>query len=185
MKKFKISFLLVLLLSAALPQRAVAQSRPRSRPTSVESSSYDSTLRYDISAGSGRYNDETYSEITAGLNWGFSEWWTWRNALFHRFGTVTDSISGLDTSLRLGNSFVTDGGGLGFNFFAGPGYRFASSDASAVFGEAGFGFKVAGIYLGVGLKSLYYARTRLDSAGNELPKNDNMFFLVLAGGGAL
>lgn len=143
-----------------------------------------SDFHYDVSAGSGRYNDVSYAEITGGLNWNFADWWTWRNAVFHRFGSDIDSVTGLDTSLRLGNGFITDGGTFGFDFYVGPGLRFADNKGNAVFGEAGLGFKVAGIYLGVGAKSLYYTQTRINSSGTELPKNDTQVYLVLAGGGS-
>ena len=143
-----------------------------------------SDFHYDVSAGSGRYNEVSYAEITAGLNWQFADWWTWRNAIFHRFGSDIDSITGLDTSLRLGNAFSSAGGSFGIDFYVGPGLRFASSNANAVFAEAGVGFKVAGIYLGVGMKSLYYTQPRVSSQGVDLPKNDTQVYLVLAGGGS-
>lgn len=145
---------------------------------------FASDLQYDVSAGSGRYNDVSYAEITGGLNWLVSDWWTWRNAIFHRFGSDVDSVTGLDTSLRLGNAFATKGGTFGIDFYAGPGLRFASSNANAIFGEAGVGFKLAGIYLGLGMKSLYYTQTRVNSLGTELSKNDTQIYLVLAGGGS-
>ena len=148
------------------------------------SPAWASDFQYDVSAGSGRYNDVSYAEITGGLNWQFSDWWTWRNAIFHRFGSDVDSSTGIDTSLRLGNAFATEGGSFGVDFYVGPGLRFASSNSNAFFGEAGLGFKLAGIYLGVGLKSLYYTQTRTNSLGTELPKNDNQVYLVLAGGGS-
>ncbi len=143
-----------------------------------------SDFHYDLSAGSGRYNDVSYAEITAGLNWQFDEWWTWRNAIFHRFGSNMDSITGLDTSVRLGNSFGTKGGDFGVDFYVGPGLRFASSNSNAVFGEAGVGFKIVGIYLGIGMKSLYYTQPRVSSSGADLSKNDTQVYLVLAGGGS-
>lgn len=148
------------------------------------SSALASDFHYDLSAGSGRYNDVSYAEVTAGLNWQFSEWWTWRNAVFHRFGSDIDSITGLDTSVRLGNAFGTKGGDFGVDFYVGPGLRFASSNANAVFGEAGVGFKIVGLYLGVGMKSLYYTQPRVSSSGIDLPKNDTQVYLVLAGGGS-
>lgn len=141
-------------------------------------------FQYDLSAGSGRYNNVSYAEITGGLNWNFTDWWTWRNAIFHRFGSDMDSVTGLDTSLRLGNAFATEGGDFGIDFYAGPGLRFANSNGNALFAELGVGFKLAGIYLGVGAKSLYYTQTRLSSLGTDLPKNDTQVYLVLAGGGS-
>ena len=141
-------------------------------------------FNYDLSAASGRYNDVSYSEINVGLNWNFTDWWTWRNALFYRFGTSIDSTTGLDTSLRFGNYFATDSGTFGFDFFVGPGLRFANNNSNAIFGEAGVGFKVAGIYLGMGAKSLYYTQTRMTTSGSELPKNDTQVFLIFGGGGS-
>lgn len=143
-----------------------------------------SDFKYDVSASSGKYNDTTYTEINLGLNWQLSDWLVWRNAAFNRFGSGTNSITGLDTSLRVGSDVSSDDGTFGMEFFVGPGYRFASNDASAFFAEAGLGFKVAGIYLGVGAKSLQYVKTRQES-GVDLPKSDTQVFIVLGGGGSL
>jgi hypothetical protein len=143
-----------------------------------------SSFKYDISASSGTYNGAQYTEINLGLNWQLSDWLVWRNAAFNRFGSGMNSITGLDTSMRIGNNVASDDGGLGMEFFIGPGYRFASNDASALFAEAGLGFKIAGIYLGVGAKSLQYVKTR-EEDGRELPKGDTQIFFVIGGGGSL
>lgn len=180
--KFILLFLSIVFVTVAEAQKAPPKNY---RPPKVAAPSKETSLRYDISAASGRYNDANYTEINVGLNWQLSDWWIWRNAAFHRFGTGVESLTGLDTSLRVGNSFATDGGGLGMDFFVGPGYRFATANANALFGEAGVGFKLGGIYLGVGAKSLYYVQTRTDSSGSEISRTDNQVFLIIAGGGVL
>jgi hypothetical protein len=145
-----------------------------------------SSLSYDINAGSGTYNNVSYSEINLGLNWMVADWLNWRNALFARLPSTGDSISGLDSSLRLQGQALSEGGTFGLSGFIGPGVRFASRDANAAFAEAGLMFKLGGISLGAGVKSLYYYKARQDSVTNaELPRNDNQFFIVLGGSGSL
>lgn len=181
----KVIFLILILLSTDIwAQRRSTPRVPKMPTTQSPEGGY--ALTYDISASSGSYNEANYTEINLGLNWRFSDWWVWRNAAFHRFGSGVDSVTGIDTSLRLGSEVTTDGGGLGVNFYVGPGLRFASPNSNnAAFGEAGLGFRLGGLYIGVGGKSLYYLQAREDSLGRALSKNDTQVFIVLAGGGAL
>lgn len=141
-------------------------------------------LTYDLSLSVGSYNNLSYTEANLGLNWSMQDWLVWRNALFSRFGSGFDTVTGLDTSLRAVQDFRTDSGLFGVDFFAGPGLRFASPNSNAAFAEAGIGFKLGGLYLGGGVKRLYYVSDRKDSLGNSLDKNDTLFFIVLSGGGA-
>jgi hypothetical protein len=181
MKNLFLGSLILCLASQALAQRRYSPSDVPKMPRMSAPSG--SGWKYDVSASTGKYNDATYSEINLGLSYQISDWWLWRNAAFQRFGTGSNSVTGLDTSLRLGNQIKNADGTSGLDFFIGPGYRFASNDASALFAEGGLGFKFLGIYLGVGLKSLQYVKTREDD-GRELPKSDTQLFLVLGGGGA-
>lgn len=146
---------------------------------------YHPTLSYDLSGSSGTYGDLTYSEIQLGLNWYVVDWLNWRNSVFTRFGSKIDTVTGIDTALLATTEAFTEGGGLGIRAFAGPGYRIANRDNSAVFGEAGLVFALGGLHLGVGLKSLYYNSPRVDSNGYVYPKNDNQIFLIIGGGGVL
>ncbi len=139
-------------------------------------------LRYDVSGSSGTYNGTTYSEINLGLNYFISEWWVWRNSLFQRFSSG-DTVSGLDSSIRFGNRMDSNTG-MALDFFIGPGVRLASHSANAAFAEAGIGFKLGGIYLGVGYKYMeYFAPAEV--AGITLPKSDSQLFFVVGGGGNL
>lgn len=142
------------------------------------------TLTYDLSLSAGTYNKLSYTEANLGLNWSIHDWLVWRNALFSRFGSGFDTVAGLDTSIRAVQDFRSDSGVFGLDFFAGPGLRFASPNSNAAFAEAGIGFKLGGLYLGGGIKSLYYVSERKDSLGNTLDKNDTLFFIILSGGGA-
>lgn len=146
----------------------------------------DSTLTYDLSASFGTYNEKSYNEVTLGLNWFVVDWLNWRNSLFSRFGSGLDTVTGLDSSARFQGSLETDGGGLGIHAFVGPGVRLASQNYNAVFGEAGLIFKLGGLRIGGGIKSLYYLADRKDSATDlTLPKNDNQVFIILSGSGSL
>lgn len=175
MKKI-ILILLAPLFFVALPARAERGRQPASSA---------SDLSYDITFSVGTYDKEQYSEVNLGLNWYLQNWLIWRNALFSRFGSNIDSVTGLDTSMRFAQNFRSSSGTFGLDMFAGPGLRFASQNSNAVFGEAGLAFKLGGLYIGGGLKSLYYMNERKDSAGNSIPRNDNLFFIILAGGGTL
>ncbi len=150
------------------------------------SSSGGSNVTYDLSASFGTYNEKSYNEVTLGLNWFVADWLNWRNSLFSRFGSGLDTVSGLDSSARFQGGLETDGGSFGLHAFAGPGVRLASQNYNAVFGEAGLIFKLGGLRIGGGIKSLYYLADRKDSTTNlVLPKNDNQVFIILSGSGSL
>lgn len=151
----------------------------------VSSSSSDSKFTYDVSASFGNYNDSNYQEINLGLNWIMGDYLNWRNSIFNRMGSGVDNISGLDSSLRLQTSAMTSDETFGFHVFAGPGVRLATNNWNAFFGEAGLIFKIAGIKLGAGVKSITYVENRKDKSNQDLPKNDQQVFLILSGGGSL
>lgn len=160
------------------------------KSSGAQSSISNLGLSYDLSASTGNYNGLTYTELTLGLNWEMTEWLVWRNALFSRSGskssTVTlDPVYGLDSSLRLSTKSRSEGGGFGFEAFAGPGVRLASQKASAAFAEAGVVLHLGGLKIGAGLKSLQYFITEQDSTGASLPKSDTQTFIVISGGGRI
>lgn len=140
----------------------------------------------DISGSSGNYNGRTYSEVHLGLNLNFTEWLTWRNSAFKRFGSggKEDDITGLDSSLRLNINTPFTGGT--FKFFVGPGYRWADpSNKNAAFAEGGVGGSVGRFTVGAGAKYLRYDKVQLNSAGAETKRDDLSYFITLAGGAGL
>jgi hypothetical protein len=177
-KKISASLFLVILL---LSNFASAQGR---RSQSMTSDA-PSKMTYDLSASSGSYNGVSYTELTLGLNWFLQDWLNWRNSIFSRQGSGIDSVQGLDSAARFSTAVVSEGGGFGFDAFAGPGVRMASKDNNAIFGEAGLIFRLGGLRIGGGVKALSYTSDRTDSTGGSLPKGDTQFFLILAGGGTL
>ena len=179
MKKI-ILYSLVTFLFLFQPEQSLAQKR-RAQAEAGESKT---TFTYDVSAGAGNYNNLSYNEINLGLNWSLQDWLIWRNALFSRFGSGIDTVSGLDSALRISHSLRSDSGAFGVDAFFGPGLRLANQNSNAVFAEAGLAFKLAGLYLGAGVKSLYYISDRKDAMGNSLSKNDNQYFIIFSGGGA-
>lgn len=154
-------------------------------PSFGSAASSGSRLSYDLGASAGSYNGSSYTELTLGLNWYAQDWLNWRNSIFTRQGSNLDSVQGLDSALLFQTSARTEGGGLGFDAFAGPGLRFATHSNNAIFGEAGLIFKLGGIRIGGGVKALNYSSDREDRSGDTLPKNDLQYFLILAGGGTL
>lgn len=171
------------LFAAILFTTNVYAQAPRKRVVkSVESG--PSQLTYDLSAATGSYNNNSYTEINLGLNWSLQDWLTWRNAIFTRQGASMDSVQGLDSSARFSTSMVSEGG-FGFDAFAGPGVRFATRDNNAIFGEAGLVFRLGGLRIGAGAKVLNYTTDRKDSSGSSLSKTDTQYFLILGGGGVL
>ena len=135
------------------------------------------TLTYDLGISFGTYNKKSYTEVDLGLNYFFLQWLAWRNAVFYRGIENGDNFSGLDSSARA--IYDSPSSNLGFTTFGGVGYRFANHDANAPFLEAGLSLKLAGIRIGGGVKSVLY------SMKNSNSDNDNSFFLILGGGGAL
>lgn len=174
--------ILILLILSFISMSSLAQKR---QIVVREKTSFDSMITYDVSGSSGTYNNSSYTEMTLGVNWLLADWLNWRNAAFSRFGTNVTSSSGLDSSLRLSTSMSTEGGGFGMDAFVGPGLRLATANSNAVFGEAGVIFRLGGLRIGGGVKSLYYINNQTDSTGASLPKSDNQFFIELSGGGRL
>jgi len=174
-------FISILLVFLTMSSFAWAQRR-----SSQTISSDDSKITYDLSASFGTYNDHNYNEVTLGLNWYLSDWFNWRNSGFTRFGNQIESVSGLDSSARFQGSYESDNKTFGVNGFIGPGVRLATANSNAAFGEAGLVFKLGGLRIGGGVKSLYYLADRKDSTtGINLPRNDNQVFLILSGSGVL
>ena len=181
MKNLKSVFLvlfLTLFVSTA-PFRVQAQSRR----ASTQRTSASPTLTYDLGASAGSYNDSSYSEINLGLNWFFSKYLVWRNALFTRFGSNIDSASGLDTSGRLVYNFRANED-LSVGVFGGPGYRISSQENSGFFIEAGLMVRAMGLAVGLGVKSLTYDSPGHNANGTEKAKMDSTIFIILAGGGS-
>ena len=145
----------------------------------------DSRITYDVSGSQSTRDGKSYQEINVGLNWFLQDWLIWRNSAFQRMGDNVDTIYGVDSSMRLQQEWNNDSRTLGFKIFGGPGIRAASSDSNAYFGEAGVGFRLGGINLGAGVKSLRYFSTRKDKDGMTLPKDENQVFLTISGGGIL
>lgn len=134
-------------------------------------------VTYDLGVSAGSYGEHSYTELNLGLNLFFSEYVSWRNALFGRFVSGDDSFYGLDSSVR--GTYDLRGDVGGFTAFAGPGYRFASQGKSVPFAEAGLVLHLGGISLGGGVKSLF------NSAIESGAANDTQYFIILAGGGSL
>lgn len=180
MNKLIIGFILIG-FSTSFAQKRYSPSDIPKMPRMEKSSGLG--LRYDVSGSSGTYNGESYSEINLGLNYQISNWWLWRNALFQRFGSNIQTVTGLDSSVRFG-SRIDSQSGAGIDFFIGPGVRLASQSANAYFAEAGIGFRLGGLYLGVGYKYLQYFSPG-NVSGITLPKNDSQLFFAVGGGGNL
>jgi hypothetical protein len=174
----KTHFLLALLIFSS-PSLAVEEE---------VSASSNVRFTYDISASVGSAStsagDSSYTEIALGLNTFFSDWFVWRNSGFTRMGQGYDGTYGLDSSAR----FVLNLGdsAFGLNAFLGPGYRVvlnqstgANQTDSAPFAEAGAVFRLGGLNLGGGMKSVFNSMVRTGS------KDDVQYFLILSGGGAL
>ncbi len=153
--------------------------------SSAATSDSDSKFTYDISGSQSTRDGKSYQELNLGLNWFLQDWLIWRNSAFQRQGQNIDMIYGLDSSMRLQKEWLNDSRSLGFKIFGGPGLRAASSDSNAYFGEAGVGFRLGGIMLGAGVKSLRYFSTRKDRDGVPLSKDENQVFLTISGGGVL
>jgi hypothetical protein len=142
------------------------------------------TFSYDVSASSGTENSNTYSELKINLNWYLTDWLNWKNGIFSRFGSNIQGVNGLDSALLATFDATTEDKSFGVQAFTGPGIRLASADNNAVTAEAGVIFKLGGISLGGGTKYLSYFKTREDSAGVSLPKDETQYFVVLSGGGS-
>lgn len=134
-------------------------------------------LTYDLGVSAGKYSDTSYTEANFGLNWYAQNWLAWRNAIFGRFQSDSQTAYGLDSSLRL----IADVGAerAGFTAFIAPGYRFASGTSSAPFAEEGLMLHLGGLTIGAGAKQI------LDSWVHTGAANDNQYFFILGGGGVL
>jgi hypothetical protein len=139
----------------------------------------------DISGSAGNYNGKTYSEVQLGLNLNFTDWFTWRNAAFKRFGSAGDpDVTGLDSSLRFTLAHPFDGGSV--RLFGGPGYRWADpSTKNAVFGELGAGVQLGRFGISAGGRFLKYDQIQYDSSGVETKREDISYFVTIAGGAGL
>lgn len=131
---------------------------------------------YDLGGATGSTNGTTYTEVDFGVTTYFVSFLAWRNALFYRFLSGSDNVYGLDTSVR--GVLGLGGRALGLTLFAGPGYRFVNAGLNAPFLEGGAVFKLAGLAIGLGAKTIYNATV---SPGTP---NDNQIFLILSGGGS-
>lgn len=185
MVNFKYFIISIFVLGPIWAQKKYPYSYPKSSPSASVSSGGNSRVTYDISASLGSQNGNQYQEINLGLNWEMNSFLNWRNALFTRMGTNITNVSGLDSSLRLQLTSLTDDNSFGFHVFAGPGLRLATENWNAAFGEAGLIFKLAGINIGAGVKSIQYFENRMDKNKDPLPKNEQQVFLILSGGGTL
>jgi hypothetical protein len=172
MQNFQIRKTIIVCVLALISSGALAQGRLKQK-----------TLTYDIGAALGNYGGKSYTELNLGLNWYITQNLNWRNAAFSRFGDTSNS--GLDSSMRFETSSVSQDGTYGSHFFAGPGVRISNSSNTGLFGEAGASFRLGGLVLGGGVKSIYYGSPGKDSVGGNLPNNDTTFFLILGGGGTI
>lgn len=145
----------------------------------------EGSLSYDLRATSGTQNGLSYNEIHLGLNWSFTDWLTWRNAIFNRSGTNVKSVNGLDSALLASYKMQSESGSSGIHLFAGPGVRMATDKYSAATLEGGVTIRLAGLNIGVGAKQLSYFDDRSDIQGSELPKSETQYFLTLSGSGRL
>lgn len=162
------TLVLVLILSLLGPS-AGAQSSP--------------VWTYDFGVAAGNDQLGNYTEMRVGANWYQNQWFSWRNALFSRFGSDYDSIFGLDSSIRGELNFNQRNSGLGLQLYAGPGASFATRDSSAGFLEVGAALRVARIYIGGAVKQMYYMQSREDRFGRPLDKEETQTSFILAGGG--
>lgn len=182
MFKSKLCIASLLVSSALWAQKKYPYTFPT---TPTEVSTKDSKITYDVSASFGEQNGVQYQELNLGLNWVMNSFLNWRNALFTRMGQGVANVSGLDSSLRLQVTSLTEDSAFGFHAFAGPGVRIASENWNAAFGEAGLIFKLGGIQLGAGVKRIQYFENRADKNKNPLPKDEQQVFIILSGGGTL
>ncbi|WP_413288332.1 hypothetical protein [Bdellovibrio sp. HCB337] len=172
----------ILLASSLILFASTAMAR--SMPSMRTLPSTHPTFTYDVSASSGTENNNTYSEVKLGLNWYLTDWLNWRNAVFTRFGSNVKSANGLDSSLLASYEVINEERTLGFQAFVGPGVRIASEDNNAATATAGVIFTLGGIKLGGGAQYLSYFKTRKDTVGEDLPKAETQYFVVLSGGGS-
>lgn len=135
-------------------------------------------MTFDLGLSTGAVNDRNYTEANLGLNLYMKRWFAWRNAVFGRFASGVDTVYGLDTGAR-GILDIDFGPVGGLTTFAGPGWRFVNEGKNAPFVEAGLVFKLVGINLGGGVKSV------MNKAIDKNLENDTQYFIILSGGGSL
>jgi hypothetical protein len=184
MKLIKSRWILILSISMVAVATLLASHSAKAQKRMRRSAETTHRMTYDLGASTGTYNSYSYSEITVGLNYYLTNFLIWRNALFTRMGTGVDSASGIDTSARFFFDSQGEPGDFGFALFAGPGYRISNEKNSAFFAEGGAILKLGGLNIGGGVKSMIYANPGKDSRGNDLPKSDNILFIILGGGGS-
>lgn len=150
---------------------------------------YQSKFTYDFSFSTGNNKvlksgtvdeivDSTYSEFNLGLNYHYSSFLAWRNALFYRSQSEADNFYGLDTSGRAGFAFGS--GAMGLSAFGGAGYRFVSEGDSAPFYEVGFVTRLLGMTFGLSYKEVL---NKLVNDDDNI-ENDQIFGISLAAKGA-
>lgn len=132
----------------------------------------------DIGVSSGSYEDQAFTEFSAGLNWNFAKYLIWRNAGFLRT-TNAETTGGWDTSLR-GFLHQPLGGSMGLLAYFGPGYRFTRTDLSGLFLEAGFSIESNGYGIGLGFKNYYYPSPKRYSNGSKAAHSDQTTFILLS-----
>lgn len=132
-------------------------------------------VTYDLGLASGSYNNLNYTEVEGGIGLFFNDYFEWRNGIFARFTDQESNTYGLDSSVR---GILSMGGrSFGVTAYAGPGFRFATQGDSAPFAEGGLVFKISGIAVGLGVKSI------LDSWVHSGVGNDTQILIILGGGG--
>lgn len=146
---------------------------------------YDRPSRwtYDVGAAVGNDQIGSYTEFDLGANWYRSQWLSWRNALFTRFGENYRTLFGLNTSFRGEANFYAKNSSFGAQAYAGPGLQVATLESSAGFAEAGLVFKIGSIYIGGGVKRFRYFQDRSNTFGRFLAKDETQTFLTLSSGG--
>lgn len=152
---------------------------------SQKSHSESGALTWDLGASVGSYAGASYSQIDLGLNWRLNDYLTWRNDLFSRFGNTANQASGLDSSLRFEYNGQSDGGGIGYRLFAGPGVRISTAANTGYFAEAGTTLRIGGLNIGGGVKVIQYTTPGRDSTGQTLSPSDVSYFLIFSGGGVM
>lgn len=177
--------LLLLVLSSVFSFAQKKPAQPQARQNQQVRKSQDQTLSWDLGAAAGTYGGYSYSQIDLGLNWHFNDFLNWRNVFFNRFGTAEVQASGLDSSFRFEYADQSEGGGLSYRLFAGPGVRISTVANTGYFGEAGAVVRFGGLNIGAGVKALQYSTPGKDSLGRQLPSTDLSYFLILSGGGVL
>ena len=134
-------------------------------------------LTFDLGLSSGSVGGFNYTEFNLGLNWYFTSFLAWRNAVFARLASGVSTVYGLDSSVR--GILSLGGSELGLTAFAGPGFRFVTLGANVPFAEAGVVFKLPVLALGGGVKTFF---------NNWVTPNapsDTQYFIILSGGGSL